>query len=44
MTKCNYGDLHYLTPPDTSNFTVVPGDGTNTFTDVDTAINGFPFS
>ena len=43
MTKCNYGDLHYLTPPDTSTFGRVPHDGSNTFTDVDTATNGFPF-
>ena len=44
MTKCNYGDLHYLTPPDTSTFGRVPHDGSNTFTDVDTATNGFPLS
>jgi hypothetical protein len=42
MTKCNYGDLHYLNPVQTSTFTRVPHDGSNTFTDVDTATNGFP--
>jgi hypothetical protein len=42
MTKCNYGDLHYLTPPDTSTFGRVPHDGSNIFTDVDTARNGLP--
>ena len=44
MTKCNFGDLHYLNPVQTSNFGPVPHDGSNTFTDVDTATNGFPLS
>ena len=44
LTKSSFGDLHYLTPPDTSTFSPVPHDGTNTFTDVDTATNGFPLS
>ena len=42
LTKSSFGDLHYLTPPDTSTFNPVPHDGTNTFTDVDTARKGFP--
>jgi hypothetical protein len=44
MTKCNYGYLHYLNPVQRSALGRVPHDGSNTFTDVDAATNGFPFS
>jgi hypothetical protein len=44
MTKCNYGDLHYRNPVQNSNFGRVPHDGSNIFTDVDTATNGFPLT
>ena len=43
MTRCNFGNLHYLTPPDTSAFTQCPHDTSNVFTNVDQATNGMPF-
>lgn len=43
MTKCDYGDLHYKDPVQTSMYTPVPHDGSNVFWNVDRAIKGFPF-